>query len=264
MPLFFRPYELQWQLKQTIEDTEVEDFENTETIEEISMAVLRDWHIDALEIPLRVGTAISFKDRELEEPYPEILEAREAGTYSSLTLGLIYDDVHNERYRRYGAFYSIEIERGFDWLGSDYRSTILEFQAIGFRRLNRYDNFNYRFVLGAANDSPYDYPYFGIGGASNIRGLESVDDRGDARVFSNLEYVFSYKRHPQLSHTLFLDIGNVYEDLDSIDLGDLHYTIGTGFRWKIESFVRTDLFLDYGYDVEENEGKLYGGTSLAF
>lgn len=33
---------------------------------------------------------------------------------------------------------------------------------------------------------------------------------------------------------------------------------------KIESLVRTDLFPDYGYDVEAKDGKLYGGTSLAF
>lgn len=37
-----------------------------------------------------------------------------------------------------------------------------------------------------------------------------------------------------------------------------------GFRWEIEAFVKTDLFLDYGYDFEENDGKLYGGISLPF
>ena len=42
------------------------------------------------------------------------------------------------------------------------------------------------------------------------------------------------------------------------------YTVGTGFRWKIKYFVKTDLSLDYGYDVEEQKGKLYGGTSLNF
>jgi hypothetical protein len=40
--------------------------------------------------------------------------------------------------------------------------------------------------------------------------------------------------------------------------------VGTGFRWKIESFVKTDLYLDYGYDPEEQEGRFYGGTSLNF
>ncbi len=264
LPLYSSPYDLKWTLRQSIENTEVEDFDNIETIDQVSMTVERDWHIEALSIPVTVETGISFKERGLDEPYPDFLEAREAGFFNSLKLELIFDDVHNERYRRYGVLYSLAFERGFDWLGSDYESSIFELQAIGFIRLNRYDNFNYRVVFAASNDSPFDFPYYGIGGASNIRGLESVDDRGDAQVFANLEYVFAYKKHPGVSHTLFLDIGNVYDELDRIDLGDVHYTVGTGFRWKIESFVRTDLFLDYGYDVENNEGKLYGGTSLAF
>ena len=76
--------------------------------------------------------------------------------------------------------------------------------------------------------------------------------------------MFAYRAHPNLRHSLFVDFGNVYEDLNAIDLGDLNYTVGTGFRSKIETFVKTDLFLDYGYDIERSEGKLYGGTSLAF
>ncbi|MCP4469823.1 MAG: hypothetical protein GY815_03910 [Gammaproteobacteria bacterium] len=111
---------------------------------------------------------------------------------------------------------------------------------------------------------PIDYLNYGIGDSSNMRGLEGVDERGDARWFSNLEYVFSYRKKPAIAHTLFVDIGNVYDNLNDVDFTDLRYTMGTGFRWKIESFVKTDLFLNYGYSPEEREGKLYGGTSLNF
>ena len=85
-----------------------------------------------------------------------------------------------------------------------------------------------------------------------------------ARWFSNLEYVFSYKKMPAFAHTLFVDVGNVYYDLEDVDFTDFHYTVGTGLRWKLESFVKTELFLDYGYNPETQEGKLYGGTSLNF
>lgn len=118
--------------------------------------------------------------------------------------------------------------------------------------------------MAASNNSPFDYQKYGIGGGSSIRGLESIDDRGDARVFTNIEYVFAYRKHPGMRHSLFLDSGNIYDDFDNIDLADMHYTIGTGFRWKIESFVKTDLFLDFGYDIDEKAGKLCGGTSLPF
>ena len=76
--------------------------------------------------------------------------------------------------------------------------------------------------------------------------------------------MFSYQKLPAVAHSFFIDVGNVYDDLEAVDFADLHYTLGTGIRWKVESFVKTDLFLDYGYDVEEEDGKFYGGTSLNF
>ena len=264
LPLFEKPYDLTWQLGYIIKNTEEEGFDNVETINNFSFGVSRDWNLDSFTIPLTLATSIALSDRSLKEPYPESIEAREAGMFNRLRLGLIFDDVHRDRYRRFGSYYGITLDQGFEWLESDYESTIVELEITNFIRLNRYDNFNSRFIFEISNDSPYDYSKYGIGGGSNIRGLEDVDDRGDGRWFANLEYVFSYKKHPQLAHTLFVDLGNVYEDMEDIDFGDLHYTVGTGFRWKIESFVKTDLFLDYGYDVEEQEGKLYGGTSLNF
>ena len=83
----------------------------------------------------------------------------------------------------------------------------------------------------------------------------------ERRVF---EWVVAYRSKPGIAHTLFVDIGNVYDRLEDIEFGDFHYTFGTGFRWKVESFVKTDLFLDYGYDPDAGEGKFYGGTSLNF
>ena len=264
LPLFEKPYDLTWQLGHIIKNTEEDEFENVETINYLSFGVSRDWNLETFEIPLTLKTSIALEDRDLREPYPESIEAREAGMYNRLRLGLIFDDVHRERYRRFGSYYAITLDQGFEWLGSDYESTAVELEFTNFIRLNRYDNFNSRVIVEISNDSPYDYLKYGIGGGSNIRGLEDVDDRGDGRWFANLEYLISYKKHPQLAHTLFVDIGNVYDDLEDINFGDVHYTVGTGFRWKIESFVKTDLFLDYGYDVEEQEGKVYGGTSLNF
>jgi len=264
LPLFAKPYDLTWQLSQIIKNTEQQEFDNVETTNFFSFGVSRDWHLESFKIPLTLETSIELEDLDLKEPYPESIEAREAGTYNRLRLGLIFDDVHRERYRRFGSYYAINLDQGFDWLGSDYESTVLELEINNFVRLNRYDNFNSRFVFEIANDSPFDYPRYGIGGASNIRGLEDIDERGDGRWFANLEYVFAYMKYPGVAHTLFVDIGNVYDDLEDINFGDLHYTVGTGFRWKIESFVKTDLFLDYGYNAEEQQGKLYGGTSLNF
>jgi len=264
IPLYSRPYDLTWQVNHVIKNTEEDGFENVVTINSFAFAVSRDWEPTLFTTPLTVRTTIALEDRALDEPYPESIEAREAGMFNRLRLGFEFDAVHRERFRRFGSFYGVGIQQGFDWLGSDYDSTIVDFEAIGFNRLNRYDNFNYRFIFEVSNNSPFDYPNYSVGGGSSIRGLEDFDERGDARWFSNLEYVFSYRKKPAIAHTLFVDLGNVYEDLDDVDFTDFHYVVGTGFRWKIESFVKTELFLDYGYSPEEQDGKLYGGTSLNF
>lgn len=264
LPLLEKPYDIEWQLASVTENTEIDGFANSERSDAISMAVSRDWHLASLATPLTVFSTFAFQQLELDTPYPGGLIAPSAGRFNRLRFGLIYDDVHEQRYRRYGRYYSVALERGFEWLGSDYESNIAEFRALGYQPLNAHDNFNYRFVLSASANSPFDYPAYEVGGGSTVRGLEDLDERGDARFFANLEYVFGYRKHPAVRHSLFVDFGNVYSDQSDIDLTDLNYTVGTGIRWKIESFVKTDLFLDYGYDVENSSGKLYGGTSLTF
>ncbi len=264
MEMFDRPYELEWKVEHIVENTEVENFENIETSNEFSFVVARDWWIEGWSIPLTLSTGIIIEDVELDRPYPDSLDAIEAGRFNRVEIGFRLDNVHRDRFRRFGSLYSLSLERGFDWLGSDFTSNIVTFELRGFRPINPYDSFEYRLIFAASNDSPFGRLRFGLGGGSTLRGLEEFDDRGDARIFTNIEYVFAYRKRPQLRHTLFVDIGNVWDDLESIKLSDWEYTIGTGFRWKIDAFVKTDLFIDYGYDVENSEGKLYGGTSLNF
>lgn len=264
LPLYAKPYELRWQLGHRIKNTGIDDFDNIETSSLLSMSVQRDWYIDGLKKPLALAASVTFEEIGLDRPYPDSLDAIAAGRYNRLGLELVFDDVHLERYRRYGRYHAVAVERGFDWLGSDYASDAVTLTTISFRRVNRYDSFHYRAVFSVSNESPFDYTRYGLGGASSIRGLEEFDRRGDARFFANLEYLMAYERYPALRHNFFIDFGNVYDDLEAVDLSHLQYTIGTGIRWKIQSFVQTDLFLDYGYDVERENGKLYGGTSLIF
>ncbi len=264
MEMFDRPYELEWEFERIVENTEIENFANTETTNQFAFDVSRDWHVDGWSIPLTLSTGLVFEEVELDRPYPESLDGIEAGAFNRAQVGIRFDNVHRDRFRRFGSYYSLSLQRGFDWLGSDFTSNIVTFEVRGFRPINSYDSFEYRLIFAASNDSPFGRLRFGLGGGSTLRGLEDFDNRGDARIFTNIEYVFAYRNRPQLRHTLFVDVGNVWEDLESIRLSDWEYTIGTGFRWKIDAFVKTDLIIDYGYDVENSEGKLYGGTSLNF
>jgi len=263
-PFFESRYELAASIGRVVDNADLEGFSNLEINDQASLFLSRDFDYEILDIPLKIAGGLIFENRSLDHPYPDTVTGAEQGAFNSLRLTLILDDIHSERYRQFGDYYSLSIGHGFDWLGSDYNSDYLQFVMIRKNRLNLYDNFDFRIAVSAYNESPFGAPSFGIGGASNVRGLESVDDVGNALIFGNFEYVFAYRQHPGLRHSLFVDIGNVFEDLGKASIDDLHYTIGTGFRWKIESFVKTDLFFDFGYDVEAGAGKLYGGTSLPF
>jgi len=263
-PLYNHPYELRWQAGSAIENTVVDGFENIVYTDLYLISAKRDWKLGAFDIPWELEASLVYEDRTLDRPFPPSLQQGEAGKYNRLRLRLIYDDVHWERYRRFGSLYSVAVEQGFEGLGSDYDSTISRFELLGFRPLNLHDNINYRILIDVANNSPFNIPRYGIGGSSTLRGLEGFGGAGDTRILSNLEYIRGLRSYPLLRYGLFVDVGNVYEDLDDVDLTDLQYTIGASIRWKLESFVETDLFIDYGYDVEGGSGKFYGGTSLLF
>ena len=263
-PLYQRPYELQWQLSVETEHTEVESFTNIVDTEFFHFKVTRDWYWQGLDLPLSLSTAYIFEQKVLDRPYPVALDEIESGQYNRIQIGVAYEDVHQRRARRIGRYYALSWQRGFKWLGSDFESSEVELDMRGYRPLNALDNINYRLVLSLTDGGPFNGIAFDLGGSSSLRGLEDIDARGDVRFFSNVEYVIGYQQYPSFRSSLFIDIGNVYEDLKSTDLSNLRYTIGAGVRWNIESFVETDLFLDYGYNVEESFGKIYGGTSLNF
>ncbi len=264
MPLYAKPYELNWKLSHIVIDKRVDNFDNLETANRFHFTVARDHHRLLAPWVVAMEVGIIFEDKQLAQPYPVSIDAPETGSFNRIQLGLSVDEIHFERYRRFGHAFSVRLDQGLDWLGSDYDSQILTVDWKQFLRLNQFDNFNYRLRLELANDSPFNSSLYGIGGSENIRGLENYDVVGDAKLVANLEYVYSNPKHLNLRHSFFVDIGNIYDDFEAIDLSDLKATVGVGVRWKIESFVKTDLVLDYGFDPRTNEGRLYGSTSLNF
>ena len=109
VPLYDSPYDLAWGLRHEIEHNEEEGFANIETVNQATMAISRDLDIERLSYPLTITGGVSFLDRKLKEPYPDSIIAREAGNFNQLTLALSLDDLHQERYRRFGSYYSIAL-----------------------------------------------------------------------------------------------------------------------------------------------------------
>jgi len=264
LPQYSKPYYYRWKVGQSIKNTEEDGFFNTEYSDSLSFAVARDLHTSLFDLPVTLSTKIALQKIDLDQPYPVAFNEIEAGNFNRLGIEFEYDNVHQERYRRYGRYFSLSYEQGFGELESDYISRIVEFESNIFRPINSLDNINSRFFIGLAQNSPFNSPHYDLGGADNVRGLERDGFSGSALVFANIEYIKGYADSPSYRNSFFFDIGNVYDDASSIDLGDVYHAVGVGFRWKLTSFIKTDLFVDVAYQPDTEETRVYGGTSLSF
>jgi len=89
-----------------------------------------------------------------------------------------------------------------------------------------------------------DYERFYLGGVNSMRGFDYLSigvERitpfgktivgGDKYMMFNLELLFSMVEKTGLHLVLFYDGGNVYDDNESVDLGNLRHSAGFGIRW---------------------------------
>ena len=264
LPQYSKPYNYRWQLGESRKSTFKDDFRNIEYSRYISFSVARDLNTQLFLLPVTFSIELKLEQVSLDQPYPTSFNEIEAGNFNRIGLLFEYNNVHQQRFRRFGRYFSLSYQQGLGELESDYISRILEFESKIYHPLNARDNVNGRFFIGVSEDSPFNSPYYDLGGAHNIRGLERDAISGNALVFANFEYIRGYLTYPHFRSSLFFDIGNVYDDGDSIDLEDIYSAVGFGIRWKLSSFIKTDLFVDIAYDPEGAETRVYGGTSLNF
>ena len=87
-----------------------------------------------------------------------------------------------------------------------------------------------------------DYDRFFLGGINSLRGFEKDDlsprDEngnpigGDKFVQFNLEFIFPLVKEAGLDGVIFFDTGDVYDEDEDVDLGNLRESAGFEFRWN--------------------------------
>ncbi|MFA9421193.1 MAG: BamA/TamA family outer membrane protein [Gammaproteobacteria bacterium] len=266
IPQYSRPYEYFVAFGQEIANTEdvATGFTNEVYNDFISFSVSRKWYVSSLPRQLKLFTGFTYQRVDLREPYPEELGGLEPGNYNRINLNLEYDGINYEIYRRTGRHYFFTYQQGLEALGSDFDSSLFEMDARFYQPINDLDNFNYRLFTGLSHNTPFNSQNYNIGSSKTIRGIDRGSFSGDALLFGNFEYIKGFKKYRKFRTSAFIDIGNVYEDVKSIDITDLRVGIGVGLRWKAVSFVRTDLVVDVGYDIDTGNVKFYAGTRLNF
>jgi outer membrane protein insertion porin family len=133
-----------------------------------------------------------------------------------------------------------------------------------------------RLALGYGEnlDSSEDYPlfkrYYG-GGINGVRGFKIRDITprdengspygGNKEVVANFEMIFPIAESVGLKGVTFYDTGNVFDDDDSIDMGDLREAVGWGIRWRTPL---APIRIEFGYPLDKQEGDSSFVTNFSF
>ncbi|MBW2562491.1 MAG: outer membrane protein assembly factor BamA [Deltaproteobacteria bacterium] len=111
-----------------------------------------------------------------------------------------------------------------------------------------------------------DYERFFLGGINSLRGFDWEDlapkDKdgneigGDSFVQFNFELLYPLFKDAGIVGVVFFDTGDVYDNDEDIDLGELRESAGFGFRWYSPV---GPIRLEYGYILDPIEGQGEGG-----
>lgn len=183
--------------------------------------------------------------------------------------GLIqFVDVRDLLYSRSGEEYGYYGEISASVLGSDTHYTRHEFfyrKYVTFpERLHENIDVQARLGLSSGDVFKSDLHAYALGGSKSLRGYDTASFSGNSYVLVNAQYLRPFFGYYEFRGALFLDIGNTYPSNTEINLGDLKWDIGLGFRWRLKSFIKIDLRVDAAYAHDIGEWKYFAGTKEIF
>jgi len=189
---------------------------------------------------------------------------KEGSNIVSVRVGVSYTNIHDLSFYRRGSEYGYDLSVGARQLGSDEGFSTHSFYLRTYQPFFQFphQNFNAQVRFGFSNSAGRSA--FSMGGANSLRGFSRGSFSGNTMLLFNLEYlapVWGYKPFRML---VFADVGAVAPALSEYRDSEIESGIGIGFRWKLRSFVKTDLRLDYAYGVSSEETKIYASTSETF
>lgn len=212
----------------------------------------------------------SIKVDDLNSVATEVLQESK-DKISSVTLGLTYDTRDNFMDPSKGISSSLYIQESNSYLGANLHFT--EYTA----SFGKYYSFIPNHTLAFTADGAFiDFRNVGdrlivseryyLGGPENLRGYKfaRVSPRrtlsngkfvrigGNKYVYSALEYLYPLALETGLKGILFIDVGETYEETQTIDLNpwDMKKDIGFGFRWLSPV---GPLKLDFGFPLGNRE-----------
>ncbi len=168
----------------------------------------------------------------------------------------LYADTRDQRfYPMHGWWGSISLNQASAQLGAfaDYKRAIVDVRR--YQLLGQGVVFAMRLKAGWIDDSAPFYEKFYLGGPNSLRGYadRSLNPLGYASRLvlgsAEIRFPITHRNFPRqfLTGVLFYDAGQAWNAAQEFDSGDIHTSLGYGFRFKlpIVGLVR----LDFAYPV---------------
>jgi len=199
------------------------------------------------------------------------------GTSNSLTSTIAYDTRDFTLDPSRGMLASAQLGMIGHVLGGDFDAFKYQFEYRQFIPLNPIEEditelsptrhrkqhvLAWRVLYGTASGDLPLIERFSIGGQNSVRGTSETAQAGDEAFLVNTEYRFPLGGN--LGGAVFFDTGTAAEPGTSLDFGNLVSTVGIGIRYRIAFFGIAPLRLDYGYDLDEQEGRIVFGFGHLF
>ncbi len=188
-------------------------------------------------------------------------------TVNSIVFGLEDIDVEDRGLYRSGRHYGLKTEFANEVIGSDITHTS---HNLFYRQYKPLDpktrtNLNLQIQFGTITESVFGDPTFSITSGSTVRGYARDSIEGNTFYYANIEFLRGVPNKETLRAAAFIDFGDAFESVSDFTLGNPKFGIGVGLRWKIRSFVRTDLRVDLAHGLgNEGETRIYAGTRATF
>jgi outer membrane protein insertion porin family len=239
-----------------------------ETLEDIDFAIRYDF--------ARVEIA-NVKD----EAAPLIKDSQGKANSSSVTPTLTRNTINNPLNPTNGSQQVLSYE--FAGLGGDYKFGLFTARNVLYHPLFKLGNGSLvfsnrtRFDYGIAPDKYGEgedffplFKRFFPGGINSVRGYESrsmgpkVGDSeygGNKQFVNNTELIFPLAESAGIRGIVFFDIGEAFDDSQSMDFGALRKAYGTGIRW---SSPLGPIRLEFGFPMDRQEGDSNMQTMFTF
>lgn len=224
-----------------------------------------------------LGWGYGFDDTKLTDisPYASqvIIDSTLIETTSFVRVGLSKDTRNKLTDASKGWLTTYSVKHAGGPLGGDSDFTKYEATSGWYYPLWWETTFHVKGAIGYAVENQEGklpvYEKFYLGGLNTIRGfdsgkispLELNSDGTYSRIggekmwYGNLEWIFPIVKEIGLKGLVFFDMGNVYTDAQTWDVGDLRYSTGLGFRWLSPM---GPLRLEWGYNLDPKEGEKQG------